>query len=170
MIEVAGSCCGWLPRQVQPPLTSVIKAAAGRMGISAWDTMHLSTAKRGNIMTEQTGQNGPPEWYTKPPEWLSAMRQPTTPPASGGGYSAGRQDAELLTAVRAMPETVVNALREAIQGANSTAQQASAQNPPAAQQQQAPPAQPPADQQQQQQETKPTGQKSFADRWFDNSL
>jgi hypothetical protein len=161
--DLAAAGC---PARSQPPLTSVIKAAAGRMGISAWDTMQLSTAKRGNIMTEQTGQNGPPEWYTKPPEWLSAIRQPSTPPPSGGGYSAGRQDAELLTAVRAMPETVVNALREAIQGANATASQQ--QQAPPAQQQQAPPAQPPAEQQQQ--ETKPTGHKSFADRWFDNSL
>lgn len=143
------------------------------MGITAWDTMQLSTAIRGNSMTEQTGQNGPPEWYTKPPEWLSAMRQTNTPPPPSGGYSAGRQDAELLTAIRAMPENVVNALKEAIQGANAAAGQGSApqqhaqQNAAGAQQAAA---QPPADQQQQQQENKPAAQRTFADKWFDNQL
>jgi hypothetical protein len=121
-------------------------------------------------MTEQTGQNGPPEWYTKPPEWLSALRPSSTPPPSGAGYSAGRQDAELLNAVRAMPENVVNALKEAIQGAQQQGggqgapQQHAQQNAAGAQQA----AQPPAEQQQQ--ETKPAGARTFADKWFDNQL
>ena len=168
MIEVAGILLRWLPAGFQPPPYSVIKAAAGRMGITAWDTTQLSTAKRGTSMTEPTGQNAPPEWYTKPPEWLSSLR-PNTPPPSGGGYSAGRQDAELLNAVRAMPENVVNALKEAIQGAQaqsgqSAPQQHAQQNTAGAQQaaQQNPPTE--------QQETKPAGNKTFADRWFDNSL
>lgn len=123
-------------------------------------------------MTEQTGQTGPPEWYTKPPEWLSSLQQRQSPPASGGSYSAGRQDAELLNAVRAMPENVVNALKEAIQGASqqqgaqSAPQQHAQQNAAGAQQA----AQSPPSGEQQQQESKPAAARTFADRWFDNSL
>lgn len=121
-------------------------------------------------MTEQTGQTGPPEWWTKPPEWLT--RGPASAPPAGrpASYDAGRQDQELLTAIRAMPEQVVASLKEAIQGAQSAGSQ---QQAPPAQQQQAPPAQQSAGQQQQSDPPKdnpPATQKSFADRWFDNAL
>lgn len=140
------------------------------MGITAWDTAQLSTAIRGTTMTEQTGQTTPPEWWSKPPEWMT--RAPASAPPAGrpASYDAGRQDQELLTAIRAMPEQVVSSLREAIQGA----QQPPAQQPPA---QQPPAQQPPAQQGDQsggnaaaEKDNGPKPQKTFAERWFDNSL
>jgi hypothetical protein len=84
-------------------------------------------------MTEQTGSTQPPEWYTKPPQWLADLQQ--SPPGrrdryrddddrdyrGRGGSSADVR--ELETAIRAMPEQVVSALREAIQGATQGREQ-----------------------------------------------
>jgi hypothetical protein len=129
----------------------------------------------GERMTEQTGQqagqSGPPDWWTKPPEWLTNRPAASAPPAGRpASYDAGRQDQELLTAIRAMPEQVVGALKEAIQGANAAAsQQPPAQQPPA-QQQAAPPAQQQQDNGAQQPDKPPASQMSFADRWFSNAL
>jgi len=127
-----------------------------------------------------------PEWVKQlreEPEWVKALVQRNTPPprtgSNPGSYDAGRQDQELLTAVRAMPEQVVNALKSAIEGA--TAQQTPQQQaaPP---QQQAPPAQQqtagtagtPQQAQQnstgQAQDTPPNNRKSFGERWMENSL
>ena len=123
-----------------------------------------------------------PEWVKQlqsEPEWVKALVQRNTPPprtgVNPGGYEAGRQDQELLTAVRAMPEQVVNALKSAIEGA--TAQQTPQQQaaPPvqqqagqqqAGQQQAAPPVQ----QQPNNQPDTPPGKKSFGERWMENSL
>jgi hypothetical protein len=118
-------------------------------------------------MTEQTGQNQPPDWYTNPPAWL---REP--PPArrrerdhdddDDRGYrSRGGRNDELEQAIRGMPEAVVSALKEAIQGATQ-------QREAASQQQQAPPPQ----QQQTSNESSsgndstPRQQLTFADKWF----
>jgi hypothetical protein len=121
-----------------------------------------------------------PEWVKQlqsEPEWVKALVSRNTPPPRTGGntgsYDAGRQDQELLTAIRAMPDQVVNALKSAIEGA--TAQQTPApqqQQPPAQQQGQQPPAQQPPAQQQQngQPDTPPNSQETFADRWFGNKL
>lgn len=123
-------------------------------------------------MTEQTGQTSPPEWYTKPPAWLTdppARRDPYPPDDRGRGGSSN--DQELITAIRAMPEQVVSALREAIQGAQ---QQQRPPDPPqqqTGQQQQGTAAGsstsgPP----QQQGEETPREKLTFADRWFANQL
>lgn len=69
-------------------------------------------------MTDPTGSTTPPEWYTTPPAWLSnppTHQAPYSPPNQG--QSHGSNDQDLITAIRAMPEQVVSALREAIQGA-----------------------------------------------------
>jgi len=117
----------------------------------------------------QPDQTGPPTWYSEPPEWvkqLNQRRDPPTPPARTGGYEAGRQDQELLTAVHALPEQVVHALRSAIEAA--TPQQ---QAPPQQQQQQKP-----AEPEQKTGEPARTGDnppnhnESFADKWFGNKL
>ena len=122
-------------------------------------------------MTEQTGQNQPPDWYTNPPAWLRE------PPARRGrdrdddhdddrGYrSRGGRNDELEQAIAGMPEKVVSALKEAIQGATQ-------QREAAGQQQQAPPPQ----QQQSSNEgssgsssggdSTPRQQLTFADKWF----
>lgn len=125
----------------------------GDLWITAW------FLKREYRMT----QPDTPEWYTKPPEWWSSRPADRPPASRTPGYGEGRQDAELLTAIRSMPEQVVGALREAIQAANSSASQQQASPP---QQQQAPPEQ----KQEQQKSDAPPAPKSFADRWFDNSL
>lgn len=127
----------------------------------------------------QPDQTGPPTWYNEPPEWVKQLNQ--RPPASAPpssrppGYETGRQDQELLTAIRAMPEQVVNALRSAIEAA--TPQQQKAADPPQQQQQQNAP------QSQQQGQPQGNGQKegtagdnppnhgeTFADKWFGNKL
>lgn len=121
-------------------------------------------------MSESTGSSQPPEWYTKPPAWL------TDPPARRDRYRdddrddyrdrgrsrRDRDDEDLVTAIRAMPEQVVSALREAIQGAQQSQQQNSGQ-----QQQQDPP--------RQQQETakeddKPAEQLTWGERFLMNKL
>jgi len=115
----------------------------------------------------QPDQTGPPTWYSEPPEWvkqLNQRRDPPTPPARTGGYEAGRQDQELLTAVHALPEQVVHALRSAIEAATPQA-------PPQQQQQQKP-----AEPEQKTGEPARTGDnppnhnESFADKWFGNKL
>jgi hypothetical protein len=124
----------------------------------------------------------PPEWVKQlrdEPEWVKALVQRNTPPpragSNPGSYDAGRQDQELLTAVRAMPEQVVNALKSAIEGA--TAQQPTGQQQTPPPQQQAPQQQAPnatGQQQQapptQQQDTPPNHSETFADKWFANKL
>jgi hypothetical protein len=115
----------------------------------------------------QPDQTGPPTWYNEPPEWvkqLNQRRDPAQPPVRTGSYEAGRQDQELLTAVHALPEQVVHALRSAIEAATPK--------------QTAPPP-PPEQQQQQQQQTQeppktndnpPNHGETFADKWFGNKL
>lgn len=120
----------------------------------------------------QPDPNGPPTWYNEPPEWVKTLNQRRDPPTSQGrppGYEAGRQDQELLTAIRSMPDQVVDALKSAIQAA--TPQQRAPENQ---QQQKAPD---PPEQQQQQgngQQTagdRPPGHgETFADKWFAGKL
>lgn len=111
----------------------------------------------------QTGQQqqstplAEPEWYRTPPAWLRNPPPAATPPAATGGNSG-----DLVTAINAMPERVVNALTDAINGAQQRAaasgqQQGGQQG--GQQQQQPPPAQ------SQQQEQQPSGAPSFRD-WF----
>jgi len=82
-------------------------------------------------MTEQTGQTGagaPPEWYTKPPAWMTTPPTQQQPPPQHSSGSTGNND--LINAVNALPERVVNALRDAIQSAqqqSQTSQQQSGQ-------------------------------------------
>lgn len=127
----------------------------------------------------QPDQTGPPTWYNEPPEWVKQLNRPapsSAPPSSRpAGYEAGRQDQELLTAIRAMPDQVVNALRSAIEAATPTQQQQQ-QKPPDNQQQQQ---QTPPENQQQQQAPNNTGTagdhppnhgETFADKWFGNKL
>lgn len=122
----------------------------------------------------QPDQTGPPTWYSEPPEWVKQLNrgnnQPT-PPARTGSYEAGRQDQELLTAVHALPEQVVHALRSAIEAATP--------------QQHAPPQQKAEPQQQSGNQgtaqgttqeppktgdTPPNHGETFADKWFGNKL
>jgi hypothetical protein len=133
---------------------------------------------RGQRMTESTGSAQPPEWYTKPPAWL------TDPPARQGRYRddddrdndrgryrrGSRDDDDLATAIRAMPEQVVSALREAIQGAQQSQQQNNGgqasnsgqqeQNSGGQQQQSDPP----------KDDDKPREQLSWGERWMANML
>jgi hypothetical protein len=124
----------------------------------------------------QPAGNDQPEWVKNlntEPEWvkrLSSQNNPgATPPPRSGGYEAGRQDQELITAVRALPEQVVNALRSAIEAA--TPQPAQQQQP--SQQQSA---QQTTEQQGSQQQaplnhdTAPRANETFADKWFGNKL
>lgn len=121
-------------------------------------------------MTEQTGQTQPPDWYTNPPAWLRE------PPARRGrdrdhdddddrGYRSrsGRND-ELEQAIRGMPEAVVSALKEAIQGATQQREAAGQQQQPPAQQQQ-----PPAQESSSGSDATPRQQLTFADKWFGNT-
>jgi hypothetical protein len=129
-------------------------------------------------MTEQTGATNPPDWYTTPPAWLQQ------PPArrerderERGDYRSGADESrirDLEQKVAGMPEAVVSALKEAIQGATQSQQSAQQQ----AGQQQAGQQQPPASDQQgagngqggDDGDSTPRGQLSFADKWFSNSL
>jgi hypothetical protein len=120
----------------------------------------------------QPDQTGPPTWYNEPPEWVKQLNQrpPSSAPPSSRppGYEAGRQDQELLTAIRSMPDQVVNALRSAIEAA--TPQQKAPENQQ--QQQKAPE---PQQQQQQEQNNQvgdnpPNHGETFADKWFGNKL
>jgi hypothetical protein len=80
-------------------------------------------------MTEQTGTNAPPEWYTKPPEWLTRPPQQTAPPPQQQQPPPQQHgnNNDLITAVNALPERVVNALRDAIQSAQAQSQNAQQQ-------------------------------------------
>ena len=120
-------------------------------------------------MTEQTGSTQPPEWYTNPPTWLQQ------PPARRRDRDDDRDDyrdrdrgrndvRDLETAIRGMPEAVVSALKEAIQGA--TQQRQVADNSTG---QQKPPEQQ-GNGEQQRSDDAPREQLSFADKWFSNSL
>ena len=128
----------------------------------------------------QPDPTGPPTWYNEPPDWVKQLNrpnnQPPVPPVRTGGYEAGRQDQELITAVRALPEQVVHALRSAIEAA--TPQQQGHQNSAGAQQQQQ--QQKPAEQQTSTSgntgepaktgDTPPNHGETFADKWFGNKL
>jgi hypothetical protein len=130
-------------------------------------------------MTESTGSTTPPEWYTNPPAWLTSppAHQQAAPPAHQAPYSTGQHgsnDQDLITAIRAMPEQVVSALREAIQGAQQA--QPSTTGAPAAQGASSTPA---ATQTgtgtgtgtgAATGEEPPKEQVTFADRWFSNKL
>lgn len=118
----------------------------------------------------QPDPNGPPTWYSEPPEWVKQLNRPgnpPTPPTRTGGYEAGRQDQELITAVRALPEQVVHALRSAIEAATPQ-QQAPPQQKPVEQQQAA--NQGTATEQPQTGDTPPNHGETFADKWFGNKL
>lgn len=123
-------------------------------------------------MSESTGSPQPPEWYTKPPAWL------TDPPQQRRGrdirYGADddddrgyrrprrdRDDEDLVTAIRAMPEQVVSALREAIQGAQQSQQQ---NNSGQQQQQQDPP------KESTKEDDKPAEQLTWGERFLMNKL
>ena len=133
----------------------------------------------------QPDPTGPPTWYNEPPDWVKQLNrpnnQPPVPPVRTGGYEAGRQDQELITAVRALPEQVVHALRSAIEAAtpqqqappvqqaaqqNSTGQQAG-QNSTG--QQQAP-AQQTTSEPVKTGDSPPNHGQTFADKWFGNKL
>ena len=112
-------------------------------------------AGQGQQFGQQTGQPAntePPDWYKNPPAW---MRPPPAQPPYNSG-NTGNND--LVTAVNAMPERVVAAMRDAITAA--TQQQPPAQQPPAQQ--------PPAQQPEQQPAPTP-GKRSFAEWWFSES-
>lgn len=93
----------------------------------------------------------PPEWLKNPPSWWNQRPQPQQPQ-----YAPPRDpNADLITAVNGMPERVVNALREAIQGAQQQPQQQSQQP------------QQPQQQASNNGETQPAPRKqSFAEWWF----
>jgi hypothetical protein len=118
----------------------------------------------------QPDQTGPPSWYNEPPEWVKRLDQ--RPPSSAppvqrsSGYEAGRQDQELLTAIRAMPEQVVNALRSAIEAATP---QQKAPDPPQ-QQQQAPAQQQQAPPDNANGDNPPNHGETFAEKWMKNKL
>lgn len=108
-------------------------------------------------MTEQPGQQSgqtprpswldtPPAWYTNPPQHSTPQQQQSPPSYSGG-------NSDLAQKLDALPEKIVNAIREAT-GQNRPQQQ---QQPPAA-----PPATPPAAQT----PDTPPKEKTFAEKWF----
>lgn len=85
-------------------------------------------------MSDTPGMNNPPDWYTKPPQWLT-----DGPPRRGryrddddDDYRPRRRDRDrdydnmrdLEQRIAGMPEAVVNALKEAIQGATQERQAA----------------------------------------------
>ena len=124
-------------------------------------------------MTEQTGSSQPPDWYNKPPAWLTdppprsrdRYRDDRDDDYRGRSWRRDRDDEDLVTAIRAMPEQVVSALKEAIQGAQQSQQ--SQQN--SGQQEQSK-QDPPKQQDSDGGDDKPREQLSFADRWFSNQL
>ena len=102
-------------------------------------------------MTEQTGANQPPDWYRNPPEWL---REPPARRGRNRDYDDDQEDSyrdrgyrrrdrdydtmrDLEQKISGMPEAVVNALKEAIQGATQqrqSSEQQQQQKPPEQQQ------------------------------------
>lgn len=119
----------------------------------------------------QPDQQGPPTWYSEPPEWVKQLNNrgnsgPPPPPRSGG-YEAGRQDQELLTAVRALPDQVVNALRSAIEAATPQQQATQQQQQPS---QSNTPQAPEKKEETTNQDTAPRAGETFADKWFGNKL
>jgi hypothetical protein len=95
-------------------------------------------------MTEQTGSQ-PPDWYRNPPDWLReppARRDRYRDDDDDRDYRSGRRSREsdtirdLEQRIAGMPEAVVNALKEAIQGATQQRQSEQQQRPPEQQQQQ----------------------------------
>jgi hypothetical protein len=135
-------------------------------------------------MTDSTGSTTPPEWYTNPPAWLSnppAHQAPYSPPNQG--QSHGTNDQDLITAIRAMPEQVVSALREAIQGAQQARPPEGSTGAPAGQAASSTPAADSSTGGSTQTgtgtgtgtatgagEEAPKTQLTFADRWFANNL
>lgn len=116
----------------------------------------------------QPDPNAPPAWYNEPPEWVKTLNQrpaPSSVPPRSGGYESGRQDQEMLTAIHAMPEQVVNALREAIQAVTPQPQQQQQQ------QQTAPAGSPPGEEKKDNGgDSAPKSQLTFAEKWFANQL
>jgi Sec-independent protein translocase protein TatA len=114
-------------------------------------------------MTENPSPAAPlpePEWYKNPPSWWNQQRQQPqqqyTPPAPGPSNN------DLFTAIKGLPEQVVNAIREATQQVAQQQQQQQQQQPQQPQQQQ----QQPQQQQQQQGNDHPPRRASFAEKWF----
>lgn len=116
----------------------------------------------------QPDPNAPPAWYNEPPEWVKTLNQrpaPSSVPPRSGGYESGRQDQEMLTAIHAMPEQVVNALREAIQAV--TPQPSQQQQTPTA----PPAANPPGEEKKENEsDSAPKSKLSFGERWMTNQL
>jgi hypothetical protein len=59
--------------------------------------------------------NEPPDWYKNPPEWAKnppANNPPANPPTNPGGQQRGYGQ-DILTTLQALPEQIVNAIREA---------------------------------------------------------
>jgi hypothetical protein len=132
-------------------------------------------------MTEQTGSTTPPDWYTTPPAWLQqppARRDRDDRDRDYGRDRDSRGDdariRELETRIAGMPEAVVNALKEAIQGATQSQQSAQQQTgqQQTGQQGEAASGQQNASNGQSggEGDATPRGQLSFAEKWFSNSL
>lgn len=103
----------------------------------------------------------PPDWYKNPPAWMSTPPQQAAPQqnaGAGAGPSQARND--LLTTLNALPDRIIDGIREAFPTA--PAQSGGASAPPAAQ----PPAQPPAQPAGPPAESKPGKSGSFAEWWF----
>jgi len=140
-------------------------------------------------MTEQTGST-PPDWYTNPPEWLRnpPSRRDRDPGDSYGDRDRDRRDyrdrdrdrdrgydvRDLETAIRGMPEAVVSALKEAIQGATqqrqSTEQNSGQQEQNSGQQNSGQQNSTGSNGAQGGADDQPGKQLTFADKWFSNSL
>lgn len=82
-------------------------------------------------MTEQTGQQGPPqseppEWYKNPPPWWNSAPQQRAqpPPWQGQGQPQSPSNYDILTAIQGAPEKIVNAIREATKQVAPPPQQA----------------------------------------------
>lgn len=74
------------------------------------------TGQQANSSTNSQTNNEPPEWYKNPPAWLQnppaqqpAQQSATPPPA----HSVGPSRTDLLSTIDAMPDKIVDAIREA---------------------------------------------------------
>ena len=107
--------------------------------------------------------NAPPAWYTEPPAWYKnqPLQQPPPQqqPQNTGGNTADA--GAVLTAIAAMPEKIVHAVREGIPAPQRNAQQPSGESNNSGQSQK------PPESQQQSAEGKPGAKRSFGHWWFD---
>lgn len=61
----------------------------------------------------QTQNSEPPEWYKNPPEWLKNLQTQTSQSTNDGGQThTPRSAQELIDSINALPEKIVQALRE----------------------------------------------------------